>query len=167
MVKAYCQDSEVSWVDWGQVDLDLLECARRVIELRRKHPVFRRHRWFQGRPPHGSGIADIGWFRPDGSEMSEEDWTTGFVKSLGVFLNGEGIPGRGPRGERIVDESFGLLLNAHHEPLQFILPTRAWGPRWALVLDAARPQAGDGEVHAAGQPIPVGARALVVLRRDG
>jgi glycogen operon protein len=164
---AYCQDSEVSWVDWGQVDLDLLEFARRVVELRRKHPVFRRRRWFQGRPLHGSGIADIGWFRPDGSEMSEEDWTAGFVKSLALFLNGEGIPSLGPRGERIVDESFCLLLNAHHEPMDFVLPDHAWGSQWALVLDTARPPAGDGGVRAAGQPVAVEARAIVVLQRVG
>ena len=109
---AYCQDNEVSWVDWRDVDEALLAFTRRLIWFRRAHPVLLRRRWFQGRPHHGSGVSDIGWFKPDGLEMSEDEWAAGFSKSLGVFLNGRAIPSRGPRGERILDDSFYVIFNA-------------------------------------------------------
>jgi glycogen operon protein len=92
----YCQDNEVSWFDWEHADRDLLEFTRRLIRLHKEHPVFRRRRWFQGRPIHGQGVPDLGWFKPDAEEMSEEDWQQGFGKSIGVFLNGEAIPSPGP-----------------------------------------------------------------------
>jgi isoamylase len=112
---AYCQDNELSWYDWEHADHVLLEFTRRLIALRREHPVFHRRRWFQDRPLR---VTDIGWFALDGQEMSEEQWTQVFAKSLGVFLNGEAIASRGPQGDRIRDDSFYVLFNAHHEPLQ-------------------------------------------------
>jgi isoamylase len=90
---AYCQDNELSWIDWSAADGDLLAFARRLIALRRRHPVFRRRHWFLGRPIYGD-LEDVAWFRPDGLEMSEDDWNAGFAKSLGVFLNGKAIRGR-------------------------------------------------------------------------
>ena len=95
---AYCQDNEISWYDWERVDEDLLEFTRRLIALRREHPVFRRRRWFQGRPIRGT--VDIGWFRPDGTEMDDDDWDAGFAQSIGVFLNGDAITDRDERGQR-------------------------------------------------------------------
>ena len=89
---AYCQDNEISWYDWEHADEDLLQFTRGLIRLRHRHPVFCRRRWFQGRPIHGTDVSDIGWFTPGGTEMSDEDWQAGFAKSLGVFLNGRGIP---------------------------------------------------------------------------
>jgi glycogen operon protein len=164
---AYCQDNEVSWLDWDRVDQDLLAFTRRLIWFRRGHPVFQRRRWFQGRPLHGSGVSDIGWFRPDGIEMSEEEWAAGFSKSIGVFLNGRAIPSRGARGERIADDSFYIIFNAHHEPLTFTLPGPAWGRRAVVELetdDAAR-GSGDGETtYRAGGDVLVSARAVKVLK---
>jgi pullulanase/glycogen debranching enzyme len=113
---AYCQDNEISWYDWGSADTTLLEFVRRLIQLRKQHPVFRRRKWFQGRPIHGAKVTDIGWFTPDGKEMAEEQWGEGFAKALGVFLNGEGIDSPDARGERVVDQSFYVLFNAPMSP---------------------------------------------------
>jgi isoamylase len=163
---AYCQDNEVSWLNWEKIDRNLLEFTRGLIAFRRNHPVFRRRRWFQGRPLRGTGVSDIGWFKPDGQEMSDEDWNSGFAKSLGVYLNGEAIPSPDAMGKRVVDRSFYLLFNAHHEPLSFTLPARDWGKSWSLVFDT-NSELGrkDGETYRAGQPLEVAARSLIVLRR--
>jgi glycogen operon protein len=162
---AYCQDNETSWFDWETADTELIEFTRALIRLRRAHPVFRRRRWFQGRPFQGSATSDIGWFTPDGQEMTEEDWNAGFAKSLGVYLNGQAIPDPDPSGERIVDDSFYVLLNAHHEPLTFTLPARDWGRRWVAVLTTSEPRPREnGYVHEAEQVIEVAGRSLTVLR---
>ncbi|MEA2626888.1 MAG: isoamylase [Candidatus Binatota bacterium] len=162
---AYCQDNEISWYDWENVDEQLLEFVRSLIRLRSSHPVFRRRRWFQGRPLHGSEVSDIGWFKPDGQEMSDEDWSSGFAKSLGVFLNGRAIPTPDPRGEQIVDDSFYLLFNGHHELLRFRLPTDRWGERWVSVLDTNSPGLSEGLDYRAGEEIAVESRSVVLLRR--
>jgi isoamylase len=134
---AYCQDNEISWFDWASADESLLQFTRRLIRLRQRHPVFCRRRWFQGRPIHGSGVSDIGWFTPGGVEMSEQDWQAGFAKSLGVFLNGDAIPSPNERGERVVDKSFYVMFNAHHEALSFTLPDAKWGARWSETLNTS------------------------------
>jgi isoamylase len=185
---AYCQDNEISWLDWALVEenADLVALTARLAEFRRDHPVFRRRRFFQGRPIHGSDVTDIGWFSPDGSEMSEEDWDSGFAKSVGVFLNGDAIPDPDPRGEKVTDDSFILLFNAHYEKLPFTIPNRDWGDHWVVVLDtdclvlrseggsaapaspttiAWEPGFGEGEPVKKGDRIDVGPRSLVVLRR--
>ena len=131
---AYCQDNELSWYDWQDVDDDLLDFTRDLIALRREHPVFRRRRWFQGRPIRGT--VDIGWFQPDGSTMDDADWEHDFARSVGLFLNGDAIPGRDPWGQRIVDQSFLMILNAHHDPIDWTLP-KQWGERWRVVIDTA------------------------------
>jgi glycogen operon protein len=133
----YCQDSAISWFDWEHTDEALLEFTRRLIAFRKEHPVFRKRRWFEGRPIHGSDVHDIGWFTAAGTEMSEEDWNTGFAKSLGVFLNGEGIVAPDPHGEKIIDDSFYILFNSHHEPISFMLPSREWAHNWVVVLDTS------------------------------
>jgi isoamylase len=163
---AYCQDSEISWFDWEHVDEDLLQFTARLIAFRREHPVFRRRRWFLGSAIHGEGVQDIGWFKPDGQEMGEGDWH-GFARSIGVFLNGDAIPSRNARGERVTDDSFHVLFNAHHEPVPFTIPAgRAWGRRWVKVLDTAEGFLGEeGETFESGQPVAVGGRAVVVLKR--
>jgi glycogen operon protein len=167
---AYCQDNELSWFDWRSIDERLLQFARRLIRLRHRHPVFCRRRWFQGRDPHGSGVGDIGWFTPAGVEMSGTDWEAGFAKSLGVFLNGSAIPTPDERGERIVDDSFYVMFNAHHEALEFKLPPRQWGQRWTQVLDTH--ESADemseerlGREFSAGDVAIVEALSLVLLRR--
>ena len=162
---AYCQDNELSWYDWERVDERLLDFTRRLVAFRKAHPVFRRRRFFQGRPIHGTDVSDIAWFTPDGAPMAEEQWGEGFAKSLAVFLNGRGIPEVDEEGRRIQDDTFYLMFNAHHEPLPFTLPGGRWGRRWAMVLDTREGWAEDGAVHEAGGAVTVEARALVVLRR--
>ena len=169
---AYAQDNEISWYDWERADQSLLQFTRRLVRLRHRHPVFCRRRWFQGRPIRGTSVSDIGWFTPSGTEMSEEDWRAGFAKSLGVFLNGRGIPSPNERGERVVDESFYLMFNAHDQPLDFILPEAKWGTRWAMLLntyergDHMSEEDGANELGA-GQAFTVQSWSLVLFRRTG
>ena len=165
---AYCQDNEFSWIDWSARDrnLALLIYTRRLIHLRRGHPVLRRRRWFQGRALHGSGVSDIAWFNPNGTEMTDEQWGVGSAKSLAVFLNGDEIPSRGPRGERIVDDSLLILFNAHSEALAFTVPEARWGARWDLLLDTNEPETPEGtRKSGAGEEVIVEGRSVVVFRR--
>jgi len=161
---AYNQDNEISWVDWENIDEDLLEFTKRLIDMRRRHRVFRRRRWFQGRPIHGSDVKDVGWFRPDGSPMDDEDWRVGFAKSLGVFLNGEQMDSTNPRGDPVVDDSFYILFNAHHDRVDFTTPGEDWGKGWLKVLDTFDPAAGEDSFGVRAQ-VPVQGLSLVVLRR--
>ncbi|MBW3669225.1 MAG: glycogen debranching protein GlgX, partial [Actinobacteria bacterium] len=163
---AYCQDNEVSWYDWDAQDGALVAFTQRLIGLRRGHPVFRRRRWFQGRPLHGKGCADIAWFRPDGTEMEDQDWESGHAKSLGVFLNGDAIPTPDNRGQRVVDNSFLLVFNAHHENVDFTLPPPVFGDGWIKVLDTADDFT-EGDQFKSGDAIAVTARSMAVLRRVG
>jgi isoamylase len=158
---AYCQDNEISWYDWEHVEEDLTDFTRRLIAFRREHPVLRRRRWFQGLPIRGS--VDLGWFKPDGTEMGDEDWDTGLVRSVGVFLNGEAITDRDRRGQRVRDDSFLLLFNADSEGIDWQLPGQ-WGQWWEPVIETADSQR-EGEVFAAPVSIPVAGRSVVVLQR--
>ena len=166
---AYCQDNEISWIDWEHADTDLQAFVARVISLRRSHAVFRRTNWFAGhpvgRPRAGLPLPDIAWFTPFGEEMTEEDWDNGFAKSVAVFLNGEGITGRGERGERLTDDSFLLLFNGHFEQLEFHLPAAEWGGYWELVLDTAGDLGGPAVAIPAATDVEAAARSLIVLRR--
>ncbi|HTV98887.1 MAG TPA: glycogen debranching protein GlgX [Streptosporangiaceae bacterium] len=157
---AYCQDNEISWYDWEHVDADLLEFTRRLIALRREHPVLRRRRWFQGHSIRGS--VDLGWFKPDGSEMGDDDWDAGAARSVGIFLNGDAITDRDRRGQRVTDDSFLLLFNAHGDPVDWTLP-KQWGQWWELVAETAGSDR-DGEVLESSATIAVGGRSVVVLQ---
>jgi len=163
----YCQDSETTWVDWESVDEPLLDFVRTVTALRRDHPVFRRRRFFDGRPVRretGTPIGDIAWFTPDGVEMAEEDWGVPFGKCIAVFLNGDGIPDTGTRGERISDDSFLLCFNGHHEPVDFTTPPAEYADKWRVVLDTTDGTGSNGLPAAkAGGRITVPARSLLVL----
>ncbi len=165
----YAQDNELSWIDWASArEFDTLTAfTAQLAELRRQHPVFRRRRFFQGRPVKGSGIDDIGWFTPDGGWMSDEDWDSGFARSVAVFLNGDGIREPDARGERITDDSFFLIFNGHHEPLDFTLPDLGELSRWEVVIDTAAPLLSQAEtwVMKTGEPQAVDARSVRVLRK--
>jgi isoamylase len=155
---AYCQDNEISWIDW---ELDeggwgLLESTRALIALRAAHPVFRRRKFFQGQALRGSAVKDIGWFTSDGAEMDGAGWRAPDIAALGVFLNGDEIPDRGPRGEQIVDDSFLVLLNGGAEPVPFTLPGTPWAKEYELVLETASDPVVPGE----GRPLGVPSRAL-------
>ncbi|MEO6531907.1 MAG: glycogen debranching protein GlgX [Specibacter sp.] len=148
----YCQDSELSWVDWDTVDQPLIEFTAQVNKIRREHPIFRRSRFFDGRPvlrEEGQELPDIVWLRADGAEMRPEDWDSGFGRSVGVFYNGEGIHEKDARGRRITDKNFLMLFNADDNAVDFKLPNEEYSPSWEILLDTAgsrepRPaQAGD------------------------
>ena len=166
----YCQDNELTWVDWNSIDVDLLAFTRHICELRRAHPVFRRRRFFDGRPVRRRGhdtLPDLEWFTPDGTEMTEEDWGSGFGRAIAVYLNGQGIPTRDARGRRVVDDSFVLCFSAHHEPIEFRVPGEEYAPAWEVAVDTMGPERADGDVVKADGLVTVGPRALVVLRGVG
>jgi glycogen operon protein len=161
---AYCQDNEVSWLDWENVDRDLILFTQRLTELRRDHPILRRRRWFVGGDIHGT--KDLAWLKPDAAEMSDDDWANGFAKSLGVFLNGA-VLGTDVHGERVVDDSFYILFNAHHEPVEFTLPAgEPFARRWAKLIDtcAPSPDKRSPPELAGGEKLSVAGRSLVLLR---
>jgi glycogen operon protein len=165
---AYCQDNEISWFDWSLDERQerLLAFTRRVIALRHAHPVFRRDEFLAGQETMGSGLPDVWWFRPDGRRMTRRNWQDGDARALGVFLNGREIGRQTPEGERVSDDSFLLLLNAHHEPVAFTLPPRRFGARWAVELATAQPERRDeGPTAAARDEVGVEARSLILLRR--
>jgi len=159
---AWCQDNEISWFDWEGADAELLEFTRRMIRLRREHPVFRRQSFLSGSAGE-SGLPDVWWFRPDGKRMTQRDWTSAETKTLGVFLNGQEIHARTDHGEEIVDDSFLLLFNAHAEAVVFTLPTRRFGAWWEVEL-ATSPEPPPNRLGARAL-VPVDAHSLLLLRR--
>jgi len=169
----FCQDNELTWVHWDKADTELLEFTRSVSALRAAHPVFRRRRFFTGLPVRRKGAdgqLDISWFRPDGSEMTDDDWGSGFGKSVAVYLNGLGIPDLDARGQRVTDDSFFLCFNAHHEPIEFTLPPGGFGRAWVPVVDTSADtvaNSDDSQPIPAGNAVRVAARAVVVLQADG
>ena len=166
---AYCQDNEISWVDW---DLDddaqrLLAFTCRLVALRRQHPLFRRRTFFHGRTVGNGGSKDIAWLTPEGREMSDEEWNHGFARCIGVFLSGEGLAERDERGAPIVDDDLVLLLNAHDAKIDFALPDR--GPRrWRVVLDTDHPDGPPPDVplYDNGASYPLQGRSVVLLRHQ-
>ena len=161
----YAQDNELSWVHWDDADHELIDFVAGLAKLRKDHPTFRRRRFFNGRPVavRGAGepLPDIEWLRTDASPMTVEDWDTGFVKAAGVFLNGQGIRGRGTRGERITDDNVLLYFNASEEDVEFTLPAEEYGPKWYVAVDTA---SGESDEHRpCGSPITVVSRSMVLL----
>lgn len=135
---AYCQDNEISWVNWEKADKQLLEFTQQLVAFCKRHHTFNRRRWFQGLAIHGTGVQDIAWFLPDGKQMKEKHWSEFFAKSLGIFLHGRGIHSPGPRGERIIDDSFYIIFNAYHDALDYKLPPSKYGKEWSKVLDTTQ-----------------------------
>jgi isoamylase len=163
---AWCQDNEISWFnwDWDNRGKRLFPFTKKLLELRRDHPVFRRRQYLEGTDPSGSGLPDVWWFRGDGRRMTRRDWNE--QRTVGVFLNGEEIDAPGPRGERLEDDSFLMLFNAHHEDVTFTLPTRRFGASWELVLTTADPATEPGLLVApARTEVPVIARSVMLLKR--
>ncbi|MFE0079915.1 glycogen debranching protein, partial [[Kitasatospora] papulosa] len=181
----YCQDNELSWVHWPDpaaashgkdgdedgdaTDTSLLEFTRSMVWLRRDHPVFRRRRFFHGRPVEGTHdeLSDIAWFTPRGEEMTQRDWQAAHAKAMTVFLNGHAISEPGPRGERIADDSFLLMFNAGAETLEFAVPMNH-GRQWQVVVDTAVPDGvppGAGPKVSAGERVTLIGRSLTVLKR--
>ncbi|MEW2038912.1 glycogen debranching protein GlgX, partial [Streptomyces sp. NPDC005534] len=167
---AYCQDNEISWIDWHLTDeqRELMEFTRRAIALRAAHPVLRRRRFFLGDTVthDGQPLPDLMWLRPDAREMTDEDWTRSDAHAVAAFLNGDAIAETGPRGGRVVDDSFLLLLNSHWEPVVFRLPDTTYGERWTARIDTADPRGEPEESERkAATDVRVEPRSLVLLSR--
>jgi glycogen operon protein len=162
----YCQDNEISWLDWDNADGQLLEFTRSLIAFRLRHRVLRRRTFFQGRPIHGTDVSDIAWFTPAGDEMDESHWDEAYAKAVAVFLNGDALE-RGRRGEEYTDDSFLVLFNAHHESVSFILPEAKWGEAWKVEIDTRDwpIEADTQQPVKAGDAVDVEARSVVVLCR--
>ena len=168
----YCQDSELSWMDWSLVDknADLLTFARKVTALRKNHPVFRRRRFFEGEPIRtGDEARDIAWLTPAGREMTHEDWDKSFHhRCVAVFLNGDAITAPDARGERVVDDSFLLCFNAHDDYVEFVAPQDDYAQEWTVELDTNHPvglREGADLVVGAQEKIEVPALSLLILRK--
>jgi glycogen operon protein len=164
----YCQDSEISWMDWSlaEKNADLLAFTRKVVQLRKSHPVFRRRRFFEGEPIRtGDQVRDIAWLTPAGNEMTPEDWGSGLDKCVAVFLNGDAIPAPNERGERVVDDSFLLCFNAHSKAVNFVAPDNSYAEEWTAALDTADPTGATQLVVKAGEKLSLQARSLLVLRK--
>jgi isoamylase len=165
---AYCQDNELSWVGWSSIDQELITFTAALIAMRREHPVFRRRKFFAGRPIRGGNeLRDIAWFSVSGHEMTERDWEVKVCQCLTVFLNGEGIPDADARGRRVTDSSFLLCFNAHYEDVNVQLPGNGYGQEWTVVLDTASGQIpGTPGVTTQGDAkITITGRSLVVMER--
>jgi glycogen operon protein len=164
---AYCQDNEISWVDWGleKPQRELLEFTRLLIRLFHRHPVLRRRRFFHGRQIRGSEVKDLSWFRPDSKEMTEEDWNNPSARCLGLRLAGDAMDEVDARGNRITDDTLLILLNTHHEMISFVLPAHRRGVQWELVLET-RDGAGKRRqrVFRGGKAYDLEGRSLALLR---
>ena len=157
---AYCQDNELSWVDWAAADTGLLAFTQQVIALRRSHPVFRRHRFLTG-----IEAAELGWFSPAGTPMTQADWADGEALALGVYLDGSDAPDTGPDGQPMLDDDFLVLVNAWWKPISFTIPPARAGQVWLRELDSYDPPgAGAAPPARAGEPVTAGPRSVLVLR---
>jgi len=160
---AYCQDNEISWLNWAEADERLLTFTKRLIALRKKHPVFRRRKWFRGKPVKGKGPEDIAWYLPEGGDMEDHNWDHDFARSLGIYLNGLGLHSVDAKGVSIKDDNFYLMFNAHHEPLDFKLPQILAKKNWEIVLDTNNDNIFEESLNNS-ESILVAGRAVVVLR---
>jgi isoamylase len=164
---AYCQDNAMSWLDWG---LDarktaFLEFVATLARVRREHPVLRRRRFFRGQQIWDSAFKDLAWFRADGGEMTEADWQEPEVKAFGMLLGGDAIPTLDGRGERVVDDTLLVLLNASDTPAPFTLPAVEWGVAWEILIDTAASDGASRSKTAAGGALEAQPHSLVLLRR--
>lgn len=163
----YCQDNEISWIDWDldQDQLDLISFTQRLVELRREHPVFRRRRFFAGSADHGgeSAVGDIAWFEPGGNHMDEESWANGYARSMMVFLNGQTIPEPDTRGQQTLDDHFLVIFNGHHDALPFVLPGKEYGERWVTELDTTAQEV-EAKEYKPDAKVKAHGRSVVVLR---
>jgi isoamylase len=163
---AYCQDNEISWIDWQHADKELLNFVQKLTHFQHAHPVFCRRKWFKGKPIQSSGVEDIAWFLPNGNSMSEENWKQDFAKSLGVFLNGKALKSDGPKGEPVIDNNFYIIFNAYDGELPYVLPTEEFGNTWAKVIDTHENFFCEdgGQSFIAGETITIQGRSVVVLK---
>lgn len=167
---AYCQDNELTWIDWENADEALLEFTRQLIALCRSHPVLRRRHWFRGQAVEGSELHDIIWFTHYGEKMAPQNWETAHAKSLVVFINGLGIQSMDERGRRIIDDDFLVLFSADAGELQFSIPNVPPDSSWRVVMDTDTGRFYDDDDdeapdYAPGMNILMKDRSIVLLTR--
>ncbi len=166
---AYCQDNELTWYNWNLDDRrrSLLEFTKKLVHLRCNHPNLHRRKFFQDRSIRHSELSDITWLRPDGNEMTDEEWSAGWVRCLGLMLNGETLDHVDEKGESVQDDTFLLMLNCHHEPIDFYLPSGPHGKCWEIVIDTNRPDFAPGSQSVAcGQAVELVRQSLVLVREQ-
>jgi glycogen operon protein len=165
---AYCQDDGISWFNWdlSEADQQLLEFTKLLIQIRRDSPVLHRRKFFQGRRIYGRDIRDIMWIRPDGEEMTEEEWSTSYVRCLGMFLNGQAMDEVDSKGQRIRDDMLLLLINGHWEEIDFTLPGKGSLPgHWEVMVDTNLPLDRTPRSVDNGEVFELEPRSLVLLRQ--
>jgi glycogen operon protein len=161
---AYCQDNELNWLEWdlSELEKEFREFTRKVILVRRSQPVFQRRKFFLGRAIRGSKVKDISFLSPSGAEMSDADWSAGFVRCLGLRLSGDLIDDENERGEPVVGETLLLLLNGHWEPIDFTLPDSKRGYVWDRLFDTALPR-GDAATFPSGATFALKDRSMALF----
>jgi len=165
---AYCQDNELSWYDWGLDDRrrELLAFTQHLIKIRHDHPVLRRRKFFHGRPIRGKGVKDVMWLRPDGKEMSDEDWNSSWIHSIGMLLIGQVPDEVDENAESLNDDAFFLILNSYHEPISFTVPTPLPGIKWEVTVDtSASKQETVKRLVDGGQAVEVSGRSEILLKQ--
>jgi glycogen operon protein len=163
----YCQDNELSWINWETMDKELMIFTSKLIKLRKEHAAFSRKSWFKGEVEKKSGVADIAWFLPDGSEMTEDNWNHNFAKSVAVFLNGLGLHSVNAEGNKVVDDSFYIIFNAHDQPLSYQLPPSEYADDWDLLIDSNKnPNEETKGTFKAHETIQVEGRSVVLLQHQ-
>jgi len=161
---AYCQDNEISWIDWRPDNawLDVYEVTKTALKLRREHPALRQRHWFEGQPSVVGGPKDLAWLHPSGREMTDEDWADESLKAVGTFISGAPLRTPGPRGEQQIDASFVIWSNAG-DPLDVVLPENEWVQDGEVVLstDTELPV---GTKVRAGDQLAIGHKSIVVIQ---
>jgi len=163
---AYCQDNEISWINWAMADKEFLEFTRMVINLRRKHPVFSRHHWFTHSPGQDSGRKDLAWFSHQGKQLAQEEWNRNKSGCLGMFLDGKGLKEKDQDGKEIIDDNFYIAFNNTEEKEQLQLPSHEFGQRWITVFDTSKekPFARQGKKYAAGEEVSLEPFCIVLFK---
>src|SRR5690554_6058645 len=163
----YCQDNEISWFNWEWEDKHkaFFEFTRRLIEIRKSSPIFQRRRFFQGRNIHGEDVKDIRWIGPDGTDMSEDEWDTSFVRTLGMMLNGQVMDELDERGNVIKDALYLIIVNSYWEAVEYQLPKNGKEYQWLTLLDTSQPEVSFQDKSVEGNNYLVNPRSLVVLRQ--
>lgn len=163
---AYCQDNEISWLNWEAADHDLMEFTRKLIGLRNGHSVFSRKNWFKGVAAEDTNIEDIAWFLPDGTQMEEHHWTAHFAKSVAIYLSGQGIHSVDSEGKPVVDDNFYLIFNAHDAGVDYKIPGELYGNNWDLIIDTSKSPGPEQQEFKPGDSIHVEGRSVVLLQNE-
>jgi isoamylase len=163
---SYCQDNEISWINWASADKELYGFTKQLIHLRREHAVFSRKNWFKGEPVKTDGVEDIAWFLPDGEKMNDDNWKQEFAKSLAVYLNGQGLHAVDSEGIKVVDDNFYVIFNAHHDTIEYKLPGQEYAKNWSVVIDTASYGEHNKNSYAPGDFVKVDGRSVLVLQHQ-